>query len=36
MNQFWENGEKPNLGPNFDFFDPNLGPKNCFRGFYFY
>ena len=22
----WENGEKPNFGPHFDPFGPNLGP----------
>ena len=34
MNQAWENGEKPNFGPDFGPFGPNLGPKNIFRGFY--
>ena len=36
MNQTWENGEKPNFGPDFCQFGPNLGPQNFFRGFYFY
>ena len=36
MNQTWENGEKTNFGPNFGVFDPNLGPKIFFRGFYLY
>ena len=25
MNQTWENGEKPNFGPDFGPFSPNLG-----------
>ena len=29
MNQTWENGEKPNFGPDFGLFGPNLGPKYC-------
>ena len=24
MNQSWENGKKPNFGPNFDLFGPNF------------
>ena len=27
MNQTWENGEKPNFGPEFGQFDSNLGFK---------
>ena len=30
MNQTWENGKKPNFGPNFGLFGPNLGPKIFF------
>ena len=33
MNQTWENDEKPNFGPDFGPFDPNLGPQNFFDGF---
>ena len=25
MSHTWENDEKPNFGPNFDLFGPNLG-----------
>ena len=31
MNQTWEYGKKPNFGPNFGLFDPNLG-----RFFFFF
>ena len=34
MNQTWTNDKKPSFGPDFGLFDPNLGPKICFRGFY--
>ena len=34
MNQTWEN-KKTNFGPNFGLFDPDLGPQN-FARFYFY
>ena len=27
MKQTWENSEKPNFGPNFESFRPNLGPQ---------
>ena len=27
MNQTWENNKKPNFGPDFGLFGPNLGPK---------
>ena len=30
MNQTGENGKKPNFGPNFGLFGPNLGPKFFF------
>ena len=33
MNQIWENGEKPNFGPDFGL---NLGLQNFFREFYLY
>ena len=33
MNQTWENGKKPNLGPNFSLLDPNLGPTKFSGGF---
>ena len=36
LNQTSENGEKPNLATNFDPSDPNLGPPNFFREFYYY
>ena len=32
MNQIWENSKKPNFGPNFGSFDPNLGPIIFFFG----
>ena len=35
MSQTWENGENPNLGPNFGLFGPYLGPQTFFYGFYF-
>ena len=31
MNETWENGEKPNFGPDFSLFRPNLGPKSFLR-----
>ena len=34
MNQTWENGEKPKLGPDFDLFGQNLEPQVFFRGLY--
>ena len=36
MYQTWKNDKKPNFGPNFDQFGPNLGPQIFFRGFYLY
>ena len=37
VNRTKENGKrKPNFGPNFGLFGPNLGPKIVFRGFYLY
>ena len=30
MNQTWENGEEPKLGPDFDLFGPNLEPQVFF------
>ena len=33
MNQTWENGKKPNFGPE---FGPHLVPRNFARGFYLY
>ena len=36
MNQTWENGEKPNFGPDLGPFGPKLAPQNFSRGFYFY
>ena len=33
INQTWENGKKPNFGPNFGLFDPNLDPWNFFAAF---
>ena len=36
MNQTWENGKKPNFGPDFGPFGPNLGPQTFFRRFYLY
>ena len=33
MNQTWENGKKPNFGPNFGLFGSNLGPQDYFVGF---
>ena len=38
MTQTWENGKKPNFGPDFGPFDPNLiiPLKKFFRGFYFH
>ena len=32
-NQIWENGKKPNCGPDFHLFGPNLGPKIFFVSF---
>ena len=34
MNQTWENGKKPNFGPDFGLFRPNLGPKKKYFMFY--
>ena len=36
MNQTWENGEIPNLGPDFGLFGTYLGPQTFFCDFYFY
>ena len=36
MNQTWENGEKPNPGPDFYLFGSNLGSQVFFRGFFLY
>ena len=33
MNQTWENGKRPNFGPDFGLFAPNLGPQNFFAAF---
>ena len=33
MKQTGENGKKPNFGPNFDPFGPNLGFQFFFEGF---
>ena len=33
MNQTWENKKKPNFGPDFGLFGPNLGPQIFFGGF---
>ena len=33
MHQTWENDPKPNFGPNFGLFDPNLDPQIFLRGF---
>ena len=35
INQTWY-GKKPNFGPGFGTFDPNLGLQFFFRGFYLY
>ena len=35
MNQTWENAKKPNFGPDFGPFGPNLG-SNFFPEFYLY
>ena len=32
MNRTWENGKKPNLGPDFCLSGPKLGPKFFFEG----
>ena len=34
MHQAWGNGNKLNLGPDFEQFDANLGPKIFLHGFY--
>ena len=36
MHQTWENGKKPNFGPDFALFDPTLGPKTFFGKLYLY
>ena len=36
MDQTWENYKKPNFGPNFGLFCPELGSQNFFGGFYLY
>ena len=33
MNQTWENGKKPNFGPDVGPFCPKFGPLNFFAGF---
>ena len=33
MNQIWENGKKPNFGPDFGLFGPNLGIQFFFADF---
>ena len=33
MNQTWKKDKKPNFGPDFGLFDPNLGPQTFFAGF---
>ena len=35
MNQTCKNDKKPNFGPDFGPFGPNLGPKKFFRGKFF-
>ena len=35
MNWTWENGKKPNFGPNFDLFGPNVGIQNFFEKIFF-
>ena len=35
MNQTWQNDKKPNVGPYFGPFGPNLVPQRCFTGFTF-
>ena len=35
-NETWENGKKPNSGPDFSLFGPNLGPQNVSCEFYLY
>ena len=36
MNQIWENRKRPNFGPDFGLFGPNLGPQSYLEGFYLY
>ena len=36
INQTWENGKKPNFGPEFGPFWPKFSPQKFFRGFYLY
>ena len=36
MNKTWEIRKKPNFGPHFGLFDPNLIPKKNFCEFYLY
>ena len=33
MNQTSENGKRPNFGPDFGLFGPNLGPQNLIMAF---
>ena len=33
INLTWKSNKKPNLGPNFGWFDPNLHPKFFFMDF---
>ena len=36
MTQTYENDKKPNFGPDFGSFGPNLGPRIFFHWFYLY
>ena len=36
MDQTSQNIKKPNFGPDFGLFGPNLGPQNFFGEFYLY
>ena len=36
ITQTWENGKKPDFGPDFNLFGPNLGPQIFFFFFEFY
>ena len=36
MNETWDNRKKPSFGPDIGPYDPKLGTKFFFRGFYFH